>query len=285
MNNLKPTNLLNKISELMSEASDSLNKQVDLSNKMTSDSDYYDEEADMERLYFKSLIDRVDISFSALIESISLPQLLKKYKKDFSKLEGKHTNMQILPYLGEWHSETLDLFWKYHITISSLLEVNIETLLIEEKKSQLERILINTPKIVKDRGIEPGNETVVKKCVYDVLIHTFPDTVKEISIAKETKTYKPDLGVKSLKCAVEYKFADSEQEVKTAIGGIYEDMNGYKGSNDWTFFYAVIYMTDAFFTTEQILSEFSIDSTTQNWKPILVFGKGQRKKNKNEHLS
>lgn len=181
-------------------------------------------------------------------------------------------------HIGEWYSQTLDLFWKYHITLSSLLEVNIETLLIEEKKSQLERILINTPKIVKDREIEPKNETAVKKFVYELLIHTFPDTVKEISIAKETKTYKPDLGVRSLKCAVEYKFADSEQEVKTAIGGIYEDMKGYHGSNDWTFFYAVIYMTDAFFTTEQILSELSIDSSTQNWKPILVFGKGQRKK-------
>lgn len=98
MVNLKPTELLKKISNLMSEGSDSFNKQVDLSNKMTSENDYYDEEADMEKIYFQSLIDRIDISLSALIESISLPQLLKKYKKDFTKLDGKHTDLQILPY-------------------------------------------------------------------------------------------------------------------------------------------------------------------------------------------
>ncbi|MEQ9927977.1 MULTISPECIES: hypothetical protein [Pectobacterium] len=277
MNSLKPTVLLEKISELMSEGSDSLNKQVNLSYNIKSENDYYSEEVDMEGLYFKSLLERINISFLALIEAMQLPHLLINYKKDFAKFDGKHTNLSLLPYIGEWHNETLDLFWKYHKTLSSLLEVNIDAVLIDEKRSQLERILINTPKIVKDRNIEPQNETAVKKCVYELLIHVFSDTVKEISIAKETKTYKPDLGVKSLKCAVEYKFADSEQEVKTAIGGIYEDMKGYDGSEDWTFFYAVIYMTDAFFTTEQILSELSIDSKNQNWKPILVFGKGHRK--------
>lgn len=277
MNFLKPIVLLEKISELMSEGSDCLNKQVNLTYNIKSENDYYDEEVHMGNLYFESLLERINISFLALIEAMQLSELLKNYKKDFTKLDGKYTSLSLLPYIGEWHNETLDLFWKYHNTLSSLLEVNIETVLIDEQRSQLERILINTPKIVKDRNIEPKNEAEVKKCVYELLIHVFPDTVKEISIAKETKNYKPDLGVKSLKCAVEYKFADNEQEVKTAIGGIYEDMKGYDNSEDWKFFYAVIYMTDAFFTTEQILSEMSIDSKNQNWKPILVFGKGQRK--------
>lgn len=278
MNILKVEDLISAINSLMSEASDSLNKQINLAHNITSSNEFYDEEMDMEGMYFKSLVDRINLSFLALIEAMELPQLLKFYQNDFEKLEGKHTNHKLLPYIGEWHNETIDLFWKYHKTLTILLGVNIDGLILDEKKSQLERILINTPKIVKDRNIEPSNETEVKKCVYELLIHVFPDTVKEISIAKETKTYKPDLGVKSIKCAVEYKFADSEQEVKTAIGGIYEDMKGYDGSNDWTFFYAVIYMTDSFFTNEQILSELSIDIETQNWKPILVYGKGNRKK-------
>lgn len=278
MSALRATELLIKISELMNEGSDSLNKQINLSYNVSSENDFYNEEVDMEQLYFLSLIDRINISLSALIEAMQLPQLLNKYQKDYAILEGKHLNHKMLPYIGEWHNETLDLFWKYHKTLSSLLEVNIESVIMNEKKSQLERILMNTPKIVKDRKIEPHNETAVKNCVYDLLIHVFADTVKEIPIPKETRTYKPDLGVRSLKCAVEYKFADSEQEVKTAIGGIYEDMKGYGGSEDWTFFYAVIYMTDAFFTTEQILSELSIDNKNQNWKPILVYGKGQRRK-------
>ena len=93
-----------------------------------------------------------------------------------------------------------------------------------------------------------------------------------------TKTYKPDIGIKSLSTAIEYKFADSVEEVKKAVGGLYEDMRGYSGSKDWTTFYAVIYMTDAFFTQQQIMSEFERTSEDENWKPLLVIGKGARAK-------
>ena len=55
-------------------------------------------------------------------------------------------------------------------------------------------------------------------------------------------------------------------------------MRGYAGSKDWTQFYAVIYMTDHFFTQAQIMSEFEHTSADENWKPLLVFGKGARAK-------
>ncbi|MNC03191.1 hypothetical protein D3C75_505890 [compost metagenome] len=245
---------------------------------MTSERDFYDEEHDMEQLTFESKIARLHISFCTLIEVLNMPSLLEQYKSDFLKFEGKHAVLDMLPYIGEFHSETLSLFWRYHKTLSSLIGHNVQEKLIDERISQFESILINTPKIVKDRGIEPSNEAEVRKCVYDLLIHIFPDTVREIPIAQETKTYKPDLGVKSLKVAAEYKFADSAEEVKKAVGGLYEDMRGYAGSEDWKHFYAVVYITDAYFTPEQIMSEFNHTGTDDNWKPILVFGKGSRKK-------
>lgn len=270
--------LVEDIGEQMSEGWQSVNKLQNLSFYLTGDRDFYDEEHDMEQLVFESKIERLHISFCALFEALQMPLLLKQYKRDFLKFEGGLTNLEVLPYVGEYHSETLGFFWQYHKTISSLLGHNVKDQLLEERISQFERILINTPKIVKDRAVNPCNEAEVRKCVYDLLIHIFPDTVREIPIAQETKTYKPDLGVKSLKVAAEYKFADSAEDVKKAIGGLYEDMRGYAGSEDWKRFYAVVYMTDAYFTPEQIMSEFNHTCSDSNWKPILVFGKGSRRK-------
>ena len=53
-------------------------------------------------------------------------------------------------------------------------------------------------------------------------------------------------------------------------------VSGYAGSEDWKVFY-VVYMTDAYFTQDQIMAEFSHTNTDKNWKPILVYGKGSRK--------
>lgn len=271
-------NLSDDIGEQISDGWKSVNKLQSLSWYLTGERDYYDEEHDMENLSFESQIERLHVSMCALLEALQMKLLLEQYKNDFQKFQGKLTDLDMLPYIGEFHSEPLGLFWKYHKTISSLINHDVSAEKELALRSKLEGIFINTPKIVKDRGVEPSNEAEVRKCVYDVLIHVFPDTVREIPIAQETKTYKPDLGVKSLKTAAEYKFADSEEEVKKAVGGLYEDMRGYGGSEDWKFFYAVIYMTDAFFTVEQIMSEFNHTNADENWKPILVYGKGGRKK-------
>lgn len=272
--------LIDYIGDQISEGWKTVNKLHNLSYYLSGDRDYHNEEHDMTQIDFESQIERLNISMCAALEALQLPSLLDQFKKDFSKFEGKLTNLEILPYIGEFHSEPLGLFWKYQKTISALIGKKVSDRSYEEKRKQLESIFINTPKIVKDRGVDPSNEAEVRSCVYDLLIHVFPDTVREIPIVQETKTYKPDLGVKSLKVAAEYKFADSAEEVKKAVGGLYEDMRGYSGSEDWKYFYAVVYMTDAFYTPEQIMSEFNHTSADANWKPILVFGKGCRKKRK-----
>jgi hypothetical protein len=131
---------------------------------------------------------------------------------------------------------------------------------------------------VRDRRVKPSSEKDVRQCIYDLLLHVFPDTVREIPIAKVSKSYKPDIGVRSLKAAVEYKFADSEKEAKSAIGGIYEDVAGYAGSDDWKTFFGVIYMTDAFYTQAQVEAEFKSSNVNAAWRPLVVLGKGGRRK-------
>lgn len=277
--NLKPHSLLKDIAKQISSGWNCVSKIQGLSHYLNGENDFYDEELDLAELEFKTQLDRLYISICALIEAIEMPTLLAQFKNDYNLIpEKKVTELGLIPYVGEMHSDTLGLFWKYHATLSSLMGEDTKQQHKAERRKQFEGILINTPKIVKDRNIEPSNEAEVRKCVYDLLIHVFPDTVREASIIQGTKTYKPDIGIKSLKIAAEYKFADSADEVKKAIGGLYEDMRGYAGSEDWKHFFAVVYMTDAFFTQQQIMAEFKHTKADENWKPILVIGKGARKK-------
>lgn len=275
MENLLFSNVLSEINKAMTDVSVRFEKLTDLSHDLNSENNFDSEEYEMEELVIKSTFERINISFCIVIESLGLMSLLSKYQSDYAALGDSRTKQSLVPYTGEWENETMRLFWRYYKVLSSLLFSDDSKIKIEERKSQLENVLRNTPYIIKQWNIEPHNETEVKKCVYNTLIHTFPDVVKEMPISKETKTYKPDIGIKSIKSAIEYKFADTSEEVKKALGGIYEDIQGYSGSEDWNCFYAVIYMTEMFYTTEQIMSEFP--SSRHDWKLILVYGKGSRK--------
>lgn len=236
------------------------------------------EENDFNKERLSESIESIVLKFKFAFEFLGLEKLstsfdseLKKYEKDFSELE-------FIPYVHVFHSPVLWVFRKYLKAMTSHIPIEGR----DESEHQvsrryLEQILRGTPKILSDRKIDPTNEKEVRKEVYSLMIHIFPDTVREIPIAKVSKTYKPDIGIKSLKCAIEYKFVDSEKEAKSTIGGIFEDIKGYEGSEDWRTFYAVIYMTDMFLTQHQVEAEFELSKVDRNWKPIIVYGKGARK--------
>jgi len=270
--------LLKDVDEQISDGWTSVRNLESLSFNLTSTNNYTDEEHEMEEMAFESKLKRIYISLSLLLESLGYSEILAEFQNGYSKFAGSLTRTSILPYVGEWHSEVLGYFWRFHRTLSSLLGVDVQETDQRKQRALLESILQNTSKIVYDRDIEPSSEAEVRKCVYDILIHVFPDTVREIPIAQVTKTYKPDLGVRSLKTAVEYKYAVDEGEARTFIGGFYEDMRGYGGSEDWQHFYAVLYMTKPFFTLQQIQAEFKIIGADKNWTPILVHGDGRRKR-------
>jgi hypothetical protein len=278
--NLNPQALLKDISEQILDAWNSVSKIQRLLPRLNDDIDnLFNDEFEFADLELESKLQRLYISIHTLIEAIGLHNLLAQFQKDFAEIpKNKLTDVNFLPYVGELTNNSLELFWRYRVTLSALLGEDNKKQLDDERRKQFESILINTPKIVHDRGIEPSNEAEVRKCVYDLLIHVFPDAVREASIIQNTKTYKPDIGIKSLRTAAEYKFADSKEEVKKAIGGLYEDMRGYGGSEDWKHFFAVVYMTDHFFTQQQIMAEFNHTNADANWTPILVFGNGSRKK-------
>lgn len=139
-----------------------------------------------------------------------------------------------------------------------------------------EQILENTGKIIAARGLTPDRETAVSDAVLEVLKFAFPDATKTVNIPKSLKTYKPDIGVKSLLAAAEYKYANTKEKAKSVLDGIYADMRGYYSKYEWRNFYAVIYQTETFYTQKDVEREFQLVRADLNWRPVVVFGKGGR---------
>lgn len=224
----------------------------------------------------KFQIKSIELKIIFALDYLKLHYLSQEFKKDLKDAELS-VLIDYYSYADIFYSPRISLLTQYFEAIVSVLNVT-ETEKIEKELITLERILKGTPKILLDNKIEPKNESIVQKCLYNYLIHIFPDTVREIPIPKIAKTYKPDFGIRALKVAIEYKFVDSENEAKKFCGEIFEDVLAYEGSNDWNLFYAVIYMTNSYMTQDQLEMEFQISKIPNNWKPLIVYGNGGRLK-------
>jgi len=133
----------------------------------------------------------------------------------------------------------------------------------------LERLLESTAALVHRRTPSPTRESDIQDVMRDYLSAAFADYVPQPKIPGHVKCFIPDGGVRRLGAAIEFKYVDSEQQLKTALSGILEDSAGCRGSKDWTTFYSVIYMTDPFEATPRFredLRRVSADS----WKVYLV---------------
>ena len=246
----------------------------------TSNKREYDGGVEFNKACLVEKLECIKLKFDFAYEFLNLSKLHDQLNEEFKKYEGKLDKLKCLPITDDFYSPVLWLFEQHLSALTSHIEIDNEKESATINRFELlERILLETPKMLTNREKEPKNEAEVKNEVFYTLAHVFPDTVREIPISKVSKVYKPDIGIRSLKSAIEYKFVNSEQEAKIAIGGIFEDISRYEGSRDWTTFYAVIYMTDHFITQARVEAEFKLSKVSHHWKPIIVFGKGKRKSN------
>lgn len=232
----------------------------------------------LRRIQLEDSLQSIRLKLLFAYEYLGLLQMAARLNAELAKYEGEFTDLALLPYIDVFGSPVQFILLRHLNALTSHIKIedrdNYEN---TSSRGLLESILRNTPKMLTDRKVSPNNEAQVRAEVYHLLNLVFPDTVREIPIAKVSKTYKPDIGVKRLKSAIEYKFVTTKDEMKAAIEGIFADIKGYEGSLDWTTFYAVIYQTDHFMTQEQVEADFQLSKVPHHWKPIVVFGKGGRK--------
>jgi hypothetical protein len=137
--------------------------------------------------------------------------------------------------------------------------------------SRLEAMLEDTPGLVHRQDKPPADEAALQAIMHDYLSAAFPDFRKNFQIGGSIKNFIPDCGVASVGAAIEFKIAHTKEKAITAFTGLVEDTGGYKGSKEWTRFYAVMYQAKPFILKSQLQSDMKrIGAAT--WKAILVNG-------------
>lgn len=241
---------------------------------------WYDEEHDILERELGWVLRRLRMRLILGANVLGADSFLQAFNTEWSAFD-RATALEHLPWIGVLHCPALDFMREAFDMLAAFLPSNTRSQLTDDSgHALLERILEGTGKILEDRGLVPDRESEVRNAIYCTLLHVFPDTVREVPIAQVSKVYKPDIGVRRLKTAVEYKFATTAEELRSQMGGIYEDIKGYAGSADWTHFIAVFYATGHWLTRHQIEAEWSLVNVPSSWKPILVVAPARSKPKK-----
>jgi hypothetical protein len=218
-------------------------------------------------------LERLFIDLIALAERLQLPLLARRIiacRQSITSLS--HLEM---PEPDFWVSDIYISLMQYFNSMASMVDgMAISGL------GALQSILENTPNIIADRGLDPKNETEINREIRKVVKYAFHGTVSSPKIPKLIKTYVPEFGVPSLKAAVEYKFAVTEDGVKRAFAGFYEDMRGYSNTTEYQTFFAVLYTTDRIINEKMMKAEFKGNLADMNWIPVLVHGSSSKPKKK-----
>ncbi len=207
-----------------------------------------------------------------LAERMAVPLHAQRILTELDEIEqGDLAYLEATPYDDELTSPHLNKIRNYFDSLAVMTQGTEVTGL-----DVFRNILESTPAIIRLTNADPKKEADVQREVFKVLQIAFSDAVREIPIGHLMKSYKPDLGVRSLMAAAEYKFAETEAEVRHALDGIYTDMKGYNGHYEWRSFFAVIYTTDTVINPKRLAAEFAGVRADTNWTPIVVVGKGAR---------
>jgi len=202
-----------------------------------------------------------------LAERLHMPDLSKDIRQRLRSYGTGLTDTRFNALIAEHYCEALADIWDTYDSMAAMALAGVVTGL-----SVLETILRNTAKIVEQAKLEPKNETEVRNAVLNVLQLAFVDARKDVSIAKNFKTYKPDIGIPSLLAAVEYKFLRSKKNMSSHLDQVFADMKGYGGHPEWRNFYAVLYQKGPFFTPEDVIRAFHDVGASANWTPIVLNG-------------
>lgn len=230
-----------------------------------------DEELDREQQVLEYFVKKAVREVRILCERLGLLQLLAAFQAECDSLGDEYSCFELDDEESEPYSPHLRLVYGYMRSIQGLLDpTHLGGLDV------FRTILENSAKIIAEAKLKPENEACVRAEIFKVLKYGFRQVEREIKTPKEFKTYQIDLGIRSLRAAAEYKFIDSEADAKAAMDGIYADMHGYGGTQDWSYFFAVLYQTGPFITQSKTDHEMQIVRADRSWSAIIVTGPGGR---------
>ncbi|MGS6172382.1 PD-(D/E)XK nuclease domain-containing protein [Enterobacter hormaechei] len=137
----------------------------------------------------------------------------------------------------------------------------------------LENILSGTEFYLNALGITPAKESDVYQPIKQLVNVVFPSSTNASSIfLKPNKQYKPDILVPELKAAIEYKYANSKERLNKNIEEVVSDTQGYTNDANYSFFYAVFYVTQDFIGENRFMETWKQHNFPKNWIPIYIVG-------------
>ncbi|QDK37951.1 hypothetical protein [Bdellovibrio sp. NC01] len=237
-----------------------------------------------EASYHASIQHKINFLINAVISCLDLLQLnanRDRFIKNVEQLRNSKNEFE-LEFNADYDvfdCKAVDIIDNEIKIISSLLgdnETGFESITHSPIRGILLGQLEQTPFYLEKLSPNPKDELEIQNVMHSVLEGNFgKDFIKRPSINQAFKTYIPDGGIKSIATAIEFKFIDSERELKTAMEGLYADFHGYSDSKDWNNFISIFYMTSNFKSPRTIKEEIE-EKTMKRWTALVFTGNGGR---------
>lgn len=238
------------------------------------DGPHHEEQMEEATKAFRHALDQLVAAVVIVLERLELTKSLDDFLELYEPYREKAGFVEYFDGDSDMpFSEALQVLEEQLSLLSPLFEVPTEE---TAKIGVLTNILEQTDLLIHTFGIKPSCEKHVQDALHPVLRLSFPDCVRETSVAQTTKIYKPDFGITSLATAIEAKFIDAKGDVGKVLGGLYEDMQGYAGSPHWLRFHGLIYQTEPFTTQQIVDAEGAAVGVPRNWKLHVVTGPGAK---------
>jgi hypothetical protein len=217
-------------------------------------------------------IEKAFIQTKMLVEAIGLDktlsdiqQLDREAKKDYAKTE---------------YAEGLYSYWAgklrpYLDGLSQLVEPDSS----KRVSKDIIEILRGTQYSVTDQRCfdhPPSDESELHVRVEAILRCVFPDLLSKPPLAKPIKNFIPDTGVPSLQALIEYKFVESEDDVKRVADEVLADTRGYV-SKEWKEFIYLIYETRRLRSERQWMDLLRACGLGQNTAVVVISGEAKHK--------
>jgi hypothetical protein len=237
----------------------------------------YESPVDAMVYHFGQLYDHLLV----VLEAADMPQARVNLTAKWAEFKKQKDGLRHTDQFGEFDHLTSPVIEYLDHLVSALRMTVTDHLTSEEAWTlqRLEDLLEDGSALVHRRKKAPANEKQFQEIMEDYLKACFADFDPSPKIPGTIKNFKPDCGIISVQAAIEFKLVHTEEEAKVAFSGVIEDTAGYKGSREWTRFYAVIYQKHPFLPKSHMKHDMKRVGTL-TWTPVLLNGKTTSKTKK-----
>ena len=236
------------------------------------------EEADPdEKAVAKFYVERAFIQLLTFLEAAGLVDTAKAVARIRARAKSNYAEWNVHAEVGAY------LVWAEEIT--SYLSA-IETTYVAQPAGRISKDLIEilraTQYSITDRfcfGNVPQSEDDVHRRIEAVLRCVFAKVRHKPPIAKPLKNFQPDTGLPSLKTLIEYKYIESDEDLKRVVDEVLADTRGYNDPN-WQQFIYVIYETRRLKPEHEWREMLRENGVPENTDVIVISGEARDDKGK-----